>query len=131
MFRFFRKSRLGGDEEANRRSDNNNEKETNGSFKELIELLYDEGIKFGLRFQDMYDLDFYELQNTIEYTKKGMAYKIWRMASLTRSPFIKNFPETPEEACPELYPPKPSIKMPDFLKEKYYRQKGVKINERR
>ena len=56
-----------------------------------------------------------ELENTLINRRKGLAYEIWRLASLTRSPFTKNFPETPQKACPELYPRQIGIKMPDFL----------------
>lgn len=83
----------------------------------------------GLKYKDMYDMDLYELQNAIEKTREGLAYVIWRLASLTYSPFVKNFPETPQEAMPELYPKKATIAMPDFLKDKYYKQKGVKKGE--
>lgn len=88
-------------------------------------MLYDEGIQIGLTFKEMYDMDLYELQDTIEYRRKGMAYQIWKIASLTRHPFVKNFPETPDKACPELYPKTKGIKMPEFLKKKYAKQKGV------
>lgn len=60
----------------------------------------------------------YELEQTMINRRKGLGYEIWRLASLTHSPFVKNFPSTPEEACPELYPTKTGIKMPSFLMEK-------------
>ena len=72
-----------------------------------------------MSYKEMYELDLDELINTIQEKQKGLAYQIWRLASLTRSPFVKNFPETPQEACPELYPKPKGIPMPDFLKEKY------------
>ena len=59
-----------------------------------------------------------ELEKTLINRRQGLAYKIWRLASLTRSPFVKNFPNSPKEACPELYPVQKGIKMPDFLMEK-------------
>lgn len=42
---------------------------------------------------------------------------MWRQASLIGSIFT-DFPTTPEDACPELTPPKPRYKIPDFLVEK-------------
>ena len=72
----------------------------------------------GYLHKDLYTMTLTELEETIVSRKKGMAYEIWRLASLTRSPFVKNFPNSPEEACPELYPPKEGIKMPNFLVEK-------------
>ena len=59
-----------------------------------------------------------ELENTLINRRQGLAYEIWRLASLTRSPFVKNFPNNPKEAMPELYPKQQGIKMPDFLIEK-------------
>ena len=70
----------------------------------------------------MYDLDLDELINTIEQRRKGLAYKIWRLASFTRHPFIKDFPETPQDACPELYPPKKTIPLEDWMIRKYYKK---------
>lgn len=58
-----------------------------------------------------------ELIITLENVNKGLAYEMWRRASLTGYIFGK-FPDTPEKACPELYPPKKSYKIPDFLLEK-------------
>lgn len=75
----------------------------------------------------MYYLDLEELENTIIQRRKGLAYKIWRLSSFVKHPFIENFPEKPEDAMPELYPPKPSIPMPDFLMKKYYERKGVNV----
>lgn len=56
---------------------------------------------------------------TLEQVNKGMAYRMWREATLIGRLFSKeDYPKTPESACPELYPPKKSYKMPDFLLEK-------------
>jgi len=60
----------------------------------------------------------YELMETLENRKQGLAYEIWRHASLVRSPFTKNFPASPKEAMPELFPQEEGIKMPDFLMDK-------------
>lgn len=59
----------------------------------------------------------YELLNTLEQRRKGLAYQVWKQAVLNcfvLSP--KNIPKSPESACPELYPPKKKYKMYDFLK---------------
>ena len=69
-------------------------------------------------------MDLKELNNTMQQRNIGLAYEIWRLASLTRHPFVKDFPRSPEEACPELYPPTNSIKMPDFLLEKWLKRGG-------
>ena len=68
-----------------------------------------------------------ELLNTLEQRKKGLVYRIWREANLIGLAFNdpSKYPSSPEEAMPELFPPKVSIKMPDFLKEKYMKR-GMK-----
>ncbi len=74
----------------------------------------------------MYEMSLGELENTIVKIKEGVGFKIWKIASLTRSPYISNFPENAEEACPELFIKKaePTIEMPNFLKNKNYKLKG-------
>lgn len=78
-------------------------------------------------------MDMNELVNTLKQRRKALAYKIWKQAylitlgtnellSAKRNESI--FPKSPEEACPELYPPKPKIDMPDFLKEKWLKKGG-------
>lgn len=71
-----------------------------------------------------------ELRNSIEKYNKGLSYKIYKQAYLIGLAFGgKKFPENPEKANPELYPPRKRYKMPDWLKKRYYKQKGVSINE--
>lgn len=66
-----------------------------------------------------------ELVKTLEARRKGLAYRMWKGANLiSASCFSKNYPESPENACPELYPPKTSIKMPDFLINKWLKRGG-------
>ena len=60
----------------------------------------------------------YELTSTLEKRKQGIAYEIWRLATFTHSPFVKNFPSSPREAMPELFPQQVGIKMPKFLLDK-------------
>lgn len=87
--------------------------------------LYDELLKFDLTYEQMYKMTIRELLKTLEQRKKGLAYKMWKTANLTGTSIAgKEFPSTPEEASPELYPPKVSIKMPDFLKEKWLKKGG-------
>lgn len=50
-----------------------------------------------------------------------MGYFVWRLGSLSQ--WLKEYPKSPEDACPELYPEKKGIPMPDFLKEKYFKRK--------
>ena len=66
-----------------------------------------------------------ELLKTLECRRKGLAYQLWKQGNLIGA-VMGNYPRTPEEACPELYPPKTSIKMPDFLKDKWLRKEGYR-----
>lgn len=76
----------------------------------------------------MYDMTLKELSETLERRKKGLAYKLWKQAVLITmgvSDLLKDkkskssFPNSPQEACPELYPPKPSLKLNVKLNKKY------------
>lgn len=59
-----------------------------------------------------------ELIKTLENRKKGLGNKLWREANLIGASFGGALPDSPESAYPDLYPPKPTYKMPDFLVEK-------------
>ena len=72
----------------------------------------------GFLITDLYDLTFAELKVMLENINKGLAYSMWKQAVLNGAVFSKDFPKTPEEASPELYPEKTHYEMPDFLKEK-------------
>ena len=72
----------------------------------------------------------YELKNALKEVNAGLAYTMWKQAMLTISMLSEKRPETPEKASPELYPPKKTYKMPDWVKKKYLKQKGVEfVNE--
>lgn len=65
-----------------------------------------------------------ELSDSLKGKRSGLGYKMWKQAVLIGSAcFSKEFPKTPEEASPELFP-KASMPMPDFLKDKYYKKGG-------
>lgn len=76
----------------------------------------------------MYDMTLKELSETLEHRKKGLAYKLWKQSMLITmgvADLLKDkknkaiFPNSPQEACPELYPPKPSLKLNVKLNKKY------------
>lgn len=68
-----------------------------------------------------------ELIETLENRRIGLGYKMWKQAYLNAlAQCGSKFPTTPEEATPELYPPKKSIPMPDFLREKWLKKGGLK-----
>ena len=115
---------MGKNEERRRSSQGNFRKEENTGFTEYIRKLINEGIKFGFSFESLYKLNLQELEILIIESRKGLGYKIWRIASLLKHPFITNFPETAEEACPELFPEKTTVIMPDWLYEKYMKRGG-------
>lgn len=90
-------------------------------------MLYDELLNFDLKYEDLYKMDLKELINTLEQRRKGLAYRMWKEALLTGwSAMGKNYPKTPQDACPELFPPKKRIKMPYWLKKKWLKKGGVK-----
>lgn len=67
-----------------------------------------------------------ELIETLENRRKGLGYKMWKQAHLNALAQSSKFPTTPEDATPELYPPKKSIPMPSFLKDKWLKKGGFK-----
>ena len=114
---FFQKREVGGIEETTSRN-----RQEKIKFTTLVEQLYNELLQLGYLYKDLYEMDLKELQNTLEQRKKGLAYKLWKQANLNT--FINRpdkFPDNPEKACPELYPPPKTYKMPEFLKN---RKKG-------
>lgn len=65
----------------------------------------------------------YELKKTLEQRKAGLSYKLWKQGNLSQ--MMTKYPDTPDDANPELAKPKPGIEMPDFLKEKWAKQQGL------
>ena len=68
-----------------------------------------------------------EIKMTYESVNKGLAYSLYKQALLIGLAFNGKLPNKIEDACKELYPPKKTYKMPEWLKERYYKQKGVEI----
>lgn len=75
-------------------------------------------MELGYLYKDLYEMTMTELEETLEYRRQGLAYEIYRIGSLCHSPLIKDFPGSPKEAIPELFPVEKGIPMPDFLVEK-------------
>lgn len=59
-----------------------------------------------------------ELKDTLIQKRQGLAYEMWKLGTFITMGFAGEYPKTPQEGSPELFPPKPSIKMPSFLKER-------------
>jgi len=86
-------------------------------------MLYDELLQFDLTFEQLYEMTIYELKRTLEQRKQGLSYRLWKQGNLCQ--LMDKYPQTPEEANPELEKPKKTIAMPDFLKEEWAKQKGL------
>ena len=74
----------------------------------------------------------YELDKTLKYRREGLGYVLWNIGIVNARSigacFSKaTYPKTPQDMFEELYEKPKGIKMPDFLKQKYYKQKGVRI----
>jgi hypothetical protein len=82
-------------------------------------------MQLGLNLNELYDMTLYELRETLISRRKGLAYQMWKQAVLVGRLFNKDFPQTPEDASPELYPPKKTYKMPAWMMAKYYKR-GMK-----
>ena len=78
-----------------------------------------------MNFDELYDMTLYELKETLINRRKGLAYNLWKQSVLIGQIFSKEFPRTPEDGSPELYPPKKTYKMPEWMKAKYYKR-GMK-----
>lgn len=83
-------------------------------------------------YKDLYDMTIYELDKTLKYRREGLGYTMWRMGTVEAMAigncFSKSnkYPKNPQSMFEELYEKPKGIKMPDFLKQKYYKQKGVR-----
>ena len=87
----------------------------------------------------MYDMTLGELVDTLKHKRMGLGYELWKQASLITmgvADLLKAkkgkaiFPATPQEASPELYPPKPRLKIKIKLNKNYQErrwQNGRKI----
>ena len=68
-----------------------------------------------------------ELRNSLKQANKGLSYKMYKQSILNALAVHGHPKESPEEANPELYFDRKRYKMPDWMKERYYKQKGVEI----
>ncbi len=72
---------------------------------------------------DLYEMTLYELKIMLENKRKGLAEHLYKEAVIIGRLFNKDFPKTSEEAFPELYPPKKTYKMPEWMIAKYYNRR--------
>lgn len=91
----------------------------NAELTDTIHILYQELCKYGYLITELYDLTIAELIEMLEARRKGHAYSMWKQAGLIANATLsKKYPESPENASPELYPAKKTYKMPQWLKER-------------
>lgn len=84
----------------------------------------------GYKLEELYNMTILELRKSLNAHNKGLSYKMYKQAYLIGLAFNGKFPESPEKANKELYPPKKSYNMPDWLRRRYLKQKGVTNIER-
>ena len=86
-------------------------------------------MEYDLAYDDLYDMTVAELIDTLIARRKGLAYRMWKQSYLTAWAVMgKRFPRLPEKASPELYPKKPTIKMPPNLLKKHLKEVKGEIN---
>lgn len=64
-----------------------------------------------------------ELKNGLEQANKGLAYYMFRDKILLNQALAGKMKKTPQDALPELYPPKKTYRMPDWIRKRYEKQK--------
>lgn len=64
-----------------------------------------------------------ELSMTLKSANKGLSYTMYKQSVLIIQALNGKLPRTHEEANKELFPKKKSYAMPDWLKERYKKQK--------
>lgn len=76
----------------------------------------------GYKYNELYDMTLKELHNAYNNVNKGLSYFLFKDKVLMSQALAGKMKRTPEEANPELYPPKKTYKMPEWLKERYSKQ---------
>lgn len=69
-----------------------------------------------------------ELRSSLKSANKGLSYSMYKQAILINQAIAGKLPQRHEEANPELFPKKKSYVMPEWVKERYYKQKGVEYH---
>ena len=82
-------------------------------------------LEFDYKYEELYEMTLGELIDSVIARRKGLGYRVWKQAYMISWAVMgKQFPKEPEKASPELYPKKPTIKMPPNLLKKVYEKKG-------
>lgn len=103
--------------------------EGNAEVSPYIEDLYKSLLEYDLVYDQLYDMTISELIDTLIAKRKGLGYKIWKESYMIAWAVMgKHFPKEPEKASPELYPKKPTIKMPSNLLKQHLKEMKGEIN---
>lgn len=97
----------------------------------LVHDLYIELTKFDYHLNELYEYSVKELLFILKYKREGIAYDIWRRGSIQRAAvWGKQYPKV-EKMLPELFEKKPTVKMPDWLRDDYQKQLEERLNRGR
>lgn len=66
-----------------------------------------------------------ELKNSVEQANKGLAYQLYKQSILVGQVLVGKLPDSVDKACQELYPPKKTYKMSEWILKRYNKQRGV------
>jgi len=85
-------------------------------------IFYDLLLQRGYKYDELYDMTLKELKNANEQINKGLAYMLFKDKVLMSQALVGKMKKTPQEALPELYPPKKTYKMPAWIRKRYEKQ---------
>ena len=88
-------------------------------------MYYDLLMERGYKYEELYNMTLKELKISLRNINKGLAYNLYKQSILTGLAFVGKLKE-PEKMMPELYPPKKTMIMPEWVKEKYIKKRGGK-----
>lgn len=92
----------------------------------MILMYYDILLQRDYKYDELYEMTIKELKNAVINANKGLAYKLYKQATLYSSVLAGKLPDKIEKACKELYPPQKTYEMPDWVRKRYNKQRGVK-----
>lgn len=83
----------------------------------MIESAWEQLCGYGFRLTDLYELTVAELLLMLKGCREQLSYKIWKQAYLiARACFDKNYPQTHEDANPELID-RPTLRVDSWVVE--------------
>ncbi|MBQ2658116.1 MAG: hypothetical protein IJF87_06055 [Erysipelotrichaceae bacterium] len=103
--------------------------EGNAEISPYIEDLYMQLLEFDFTYEQLYEMTVKELIDTLIAKRKGLGYRLWKQSYLIAWAVMgKQFPRSPEKASPELFPKKPTIKMPSNLLKEHLKSLRGDVN---